>query len=52
MDDLYLSAMIGAVEMVTKGVTACYEMFFEFPSPTLEGWKRSRAPTPMSACGP
>jgi guanine deaminase len=36
-DDLYLSALIGAVEMVTKGVTACYDMFFEFPSPTLEG---------------
>jgi guanine deaminase len=37
MDDLYLAALIGAVEMVGKGVTACYDMFFEFPSPTLEG---------------
>ena len=37
LDDRYLAALIGAVEMVSKGVTACYDMFFEFPSPTLEG---------------
>jgi guanine deaminase len=37
LDDRYLAALIGAVEMVSKGVTACYDLFFEFPAPTVEG---------------
>jgi 5-methylthioadenosine/S-adenosylhomocysteine deaminase len=36
-DDIYLSAQIGAVEMVLKGCTACYDLFFEWPIPTAEG---------------
>jgi guanine deaminase len=37
MEDRYLAALIGAVEMASKGVTACYDLFFEFPAPTVEG---------------
>jgi 5-methylthioadenosine/S-adenosylhomocysteine deaminase len=37
LDDLRLSAQIGAVEMMMKGCTACYDLFFEWPTPTREG---------------
>lgn len=37
MEDRYLSTQIAAVEMVSKGCTACYDLFFEFPSPSVEG---------------
>ena len=37
VEDKYLTALIGAVEMVRKGVTAAYDLFFELPSPTVEG---------------
>jgi guanine deaminase len=37
LEDRYLSTQIAAVEMVSKGCTACYDLFFEFPSPSLEG---------------
>ena len=33
----YLSAFIGAVEMVRKGCTACYDLVAEIPAPSLEG---------------
>jgi guanine deaminase len=36
-EDKYLSALIGAVEMLQKGCTACYDLFVEFPLPSLEG---------------
>jgi 5-methylthioadenosine/S-adenosylhomocysteine deaminase len=36
-EDKHLSALITAVELVEKGATACYDLFFEFPAPTLEG---------------
>ena len=36
-DDIHLSAQIGAVEMVLKGCTACYDLFFEWPVPTSDG---------------
>jgi guanine deaminase len=36
-DDIRLSAQIGAIEMVLKGCTACYDLFFEWPIPTREG---------------
>ena len=36
-EDKYLSAQLGAVEMVMKGCTACYDLFFELPLPTTEG---------------
>jgi guanine deaminase len=37
LDDKYLCGLLNAVEMVRKGSTACYDLFFEFPLPTLEG---------------
>ena len=36
-EDIRLSAQIGAVEMVLKGCTACYDLFFEWPAPSREG---------------
>jgi 5-methylthioadenosine/S-adenosylhomocysteine deaminase len=37
LEDKYLSAVIGAAEMVRKGCTAAYDMFAEFPLPTIDG---------------
>lgn len=37
LEDKYLSAAIGACEMLRKGCTASYDMFAEFPLPTVEG---------------
>jgi 5-methylthioadenosine/S-adenosylhomocysteine deaminase len=37
LDDLRLSAQIGAIEMMLKGCTACYDLFFEWPLPTPDG---------------
>jgi 5-methylthioadenosine/S-adenosylhomocysteine deaminase len=36
-EDKHLSALIHAVEHVEKGATACYDLFFEFPAPSIEG---------------
>jgi len=36
-EEKYLSASIGAVEMLLKGCTACYDLFVEFPEPSREG---------------
>ena len=36
-EDKYLSTQLGAVEMVLKGCTACYDLSFEWPLPTVEG---------------
>src|SRR5712692_5582445 len=36
-DDIHLSAQLGAVEMVLKGCTACYDLFFEWPVPSSDG---------------
>jgi guanine deaminase len=36
-EDSYLSTLIGAVEMVMKGCTACYDLTLEIPMPTPEG---------------
>src|SRR5262252_2643212 len=33
----HLAALINAVEHVEKGSTACYDLFFEFPAPTIDG---------------
>ena len=33
----YLSALVGAAEMLEKGCTAAYDLYVEIPSPTLEG---------------
>ena len=37
VDDGYLSTQLGAVEMVLKGCTACYDLSFEWPLPTSDG---------------
>jgi 5-methylthioadenosine/S-adenosylhomocysteine deaminase len=34
---MYLSAALGAVDMVLKGCSACYDLVYEFPQPTPEG---------------
>ena len=36
-EDKYLNGLVSAVEMIRKGCTACFDLFFEFPSPSLEG---------------
>ncbi|MBL95922.1 MAG: amidohydrolase [Magnetovibrio sp.] len=36
-EDKYLSAALNAVEMVLKGCTATYDLYFEAPLPTTEG---------------
>jgi guanine deaminase len=36
-EDIYLSALIGAVEMVLKGCTAAYDLVLELPGPTPAG---------------
>jgi 5-methylthioadenosine/S-adenosylhomocysteine deaminase len=36
-EDKYLSTYIGALEMLMKGCTACYDLTVEFPRPTPEG---------------
>ncbi|MGH7125512.1 MAG: amidohydrolase family protein, partial [Stellaceae bacterium] len=33
----YVAASVGAVEMLLKGCTACYDLFVAFPTPSLEG---------------
>lgn len=37
VDHKYLAAQVNAVEMVLKGCTATYDMYFEFPKPSIEG---------------
>lgn len=37
LEDKYLSALIGAAELVRKGCTASFDMFAEIPLPTPEG---------------
>lgn len=37
LEDKYLSARLNGVEMLMKGCTTAYDMYFEFPVPTPEG---------------
>ncbi|MDA7945944.1 MAG: amidohydrolase [Hyphomicrobiaceae bacterium] len=37
LEDKCLTARLNAAEMVLKGSTATYDLYFEFPAPTLEG---------------
>ena len=37
LEDKYLSTYLGALEMLLKGCTACYDLTAEFPLPTAEG---------------
>ncbi|WP_366658346.1 amidohydrolase [Fodinicurvata sp. EGI_FJ10296] len=36
-EDKFLTAQLGAAEMLMKGCTAAYDMFFEFPVPSVDG---------------
>src|SRR6478736_981496 len=42
LEDKYLTTYIGAIEMLLKGCTACYDLTVEFPLPSVEG---------LEACG-
>lgn len=37
LEDKYTAASLNAAEMVLKGCTAAYDMYFEFPTPSSEG---------------
>ena len=37
LEDKYTAAFLNAAEMVRKGCTACYDLYFEFPAPSAEG---------------
>lgn len=37
LEDKYLNGLVAAVEMIRKGCTACYDLFFEFPMPSRDG---------------
>jgi 5-methylthioadenosine/S-adenosylhomocysteine deaminase len=37
IEDKYLNGLLGAVEMIRKGSTACFDLFFEYPKPSREG---------------
>lgn len=42
-DEIYASTLLGAYEMISNGVTACYDLAFEYPSPSVEGVKAMAA---------
>ncbi len=42
LEDKYLSTYVGAIEMLLKGCTACYDLTVEFPLPSVDG---------LDACG-
>ena len=37
-ETIYLSTLLGAVDMLSKGCTACFDLVYEFPRPTPEGF--------------
>src|SRR5204863_3693978 len=42
LEDKYLTTYVGAIEMLLKGCTACYDLTVEFPMPSVDG---------LEACG-
>ena len=36
-ETIYLSTLLGAIDMLSKGCTACFDLVYEFPRPTKEG---------------
>ena len=50
-ETMYLSTLLGAADMVSKGCTACFDLVYEFPRPTEQASWRWHEPMPMSACG-
>jgi 5-methylthioadenosine/S-adenosylhomocysteine deaminase len=37
-ETIYLSTLLGAIDMLSKGCTACYDLVYEFPRPTRQGF--------------
>ncbi len=37
VEDKHLSAQLSAIELVRKGCTACYDLYVEYPLPSVEG---------------
>lgn len=37
LEDKYLNGLVAAVEMIRKGCTSCFDLFYEFPMPSREG---------------
>jgi 5-methylthioadenosine/S-adenosylhomocysteine deaminase len=37
-ETIYLSTLLGAIDMLSKGCTACYDLVYEFPQPTKAGF--------------
>jgi 5-methylthioadenosine/S-adenosylhomocysteine deaminase len=37
LEDKYLSGLLGGLDMIRGGTTACYDLMHEFPLPTAEG---------------
>ena len=50
-EDKYLNGVVAAVEMIRKGCTACYDLFFEFPLPSRDGLIALGQGIGMPACG-
>ncbi len=37
-ETMYLSTLVGALDMLSKGCTACFDLVYEFPRPTVGGF--------------
>ncbi len=37
-ETMYLSTLLGAIDMLSKGCTACFDLVYEFPRPTKQGF--------------
>jgi 5-methylthioadenosine/S-adenosylhomocysteine deaminase len=37
LEDKYLACLLGGLDMIRSGTTACYDLFHEFPLPSFEG---------------
>jgi guanine deaminase len=37
VEDKHLTCLLGGLEMVRSGTTSCYDLFHEFPAPSLDG---------------
>jgi 5-methylthioadenosine/S-adenosylhomocysteine deaminase len=37
-ETIYLSTLVGAIDMLSKGCTACFDLVYEFPRPTKAGF--------------
>jgi 5-methylthioadenosine/S-adenosylhomocysteine deaminase len=37
-ETMYVSTLLGAVDMLSKGCTACFDLVYEFPVPTKQGF--------------